>query len=91
MSNKRFERLWEIEQIIRKAKPGGMKNGVLLKIEYITGFELFNTRPYHNYETWSQGWRITDPENDIRVEKEDLDDAIKAWLREKDHDIQPGR
>lgn len=80
MSNKPFDKLWPIEQMVRRAKPVDMVDGVRLKIEFISGFEKFNTRPYHNYETWGQGWRITDPENDIQVEKEDLDDAIRAWL-----------
>lgn len=31
---------------------------VFLSIEFYGGFEYFNTRPYHNYETWGHGWRI---------------------------------
>ena len=50
---------------------------VLATIEVIGGFELFNTRPYHNYETWGQGYRITS--QDVIVESEYLDDAIKLW------------
>lgn len=39
--------------------PGPGNEGVQLEIKYVYGFELFNTRPYHNYETWSSGWFIT--------------------------------
>ena len=54
-----------------------MTVGTVMVIEFISGFELFNTRPYHNYETWSQGWRVHG--RGVFVEREDLDDAIKEW------------
>jgi hypothetical protein len=50
---------------------------VLATIEVIGGFELFNTYPYHNYETWGQGYRITS--QGVTVESEYLDDAIELW------------
>jgi len=31
----------------------------LATIELIGGFELFNDRPYHCYETWCKGFRVT--------------------------------
>ena len=49
-------------------------------ITMVNGFELFNTRPYHNYETWSDGYRITD--GITTVEREDLDDAVRAFVDE---------
>ncbi len=55
---------------------------VLATIEVIGGFELFNTRPYHNYETWGQGYRIT--AQGITVESEYLDDAIALWKKTKE-------
>jgi hypothetical protein len=55
--------------------PVGMRDGVDVKLEFKTGFELFNTRPYYNYETWSQGWFIT--AGDIQVSAEYLDEAVK--------------
>jgi hypothetical protein len=58
---------------------------VQVKIEKICGFELFNTRPYHNYENWSDGYRITS--GNIVAEAEDLDDAIELLstkLKEKE-------
>jgi hypothetical protein len=81
MSNKRFEQLYPTDWIVRVAKPTAMVDGTRLVIEFISGFEKFNTRPYHNYETWGQGWRITDPEHDVVVEQEDLDDALKLWRK----------
>ena len=62
-----------------------MDDGVKITVELFTGFEIFNTRPYHNYETWSDGYRITgrhkcDHAVALRVEREDLDDAVKLFL-----------
>lgn len=54
-----------------------MTDGTVMVIEFISGFELFNTRPYHNYETWGQGYRVSGL--GIKIEREDLDDAIAAW------------
>lgn len=59
----------------------GMSEGIFLKIEYVYGFEKFNTRPYHNYETWAGGWRLTDTKNDISFEEEYLSKAIDMWIR----------
>lgn len=84
MSNKPAARLWVEERRIRSMVPAGMRGGnstssaaVDVTIELLCGFELFNTRPYHNYEAWSQGWRVRG--QGLRVEREDLDDAIRAW------------
>lgn len=80
MSNKTFDDLTQIDQALRRAYPVGMRSSVDVTITKITGFELFNTRPYHNYETWSDGYRATDGE--VTVQAEDLDDCI-ALLIEK--------
>lgn len=77
MSNKRWDKLNELDQIIQRTVRAGMDVGVLVTIEFISGFELFNTRPYHNYDTWSQGYRITGCGQ--RGEQEDLDDAVREW------------
>jgi len=64
-----------------------MLEGTKLYVELINGFELFNTTHYHNYETFSDGWRITDGK--IAAEGEDLLDAVRAFrekfLKEKDN------
>jgi hypothetical protein len=73
------EEMNRIEELIRIASPAGMNDGVHVIIEYFTGFELFNDRPYHNYETWSGGFRVKGL--GVVVEKEYLDDAIQYWFK----------
>lgn len=80
MSNKPHNKLNVLDQMIRAVARCGMDEGVVVTIEFISGFELFNTRPYHNYETWSQGYRVTG--RGVTVQREDLDDAIKLWSEE---------
>jgi len=80
MSDKPFKKLNLIDQQLRKLFPVGMFDGVQVKIEKICGFELFNTRNYHNYETWSDGYQIT--AGGIVVSAEDLDDAINKLEKE---------
>lgn len=81
MSNKTFNQLWPADKAMRKLKPVGMRQGVDLTVELIIGFELFNTRPYHNYETWSNGYRVYD--NEIDVKAEDLDEALALFAEAK--------
>lgn len=94
MSNKSWERLWECDRRLQRMFPTEMwGNEIICKIEMIGGFELFNTRPYHNYETWSSGYRITTGNRygSLIVEAEDLDDAIRmmeAKLQEWRHERQ---
>lgn len=66
-----------IETMIRSAARCGMTDGTVMVIEFISGFELFNTRPYHSYETWAQGWRVHGL--GVFVEREDLAEAIATW------------
>ena len=79
MSDKPHDKLWEADRLLRQAWPAGMNDGVHVTIKLISGFELFNTRPYHNYETWSNGWVVED-ENGVKAQREDLDDAVNAYL-----------
>lgn len=81
MSNKPFNKLNELDQKLRRVKPvtGWDDNYTKVTIEMINGFELFNTRPYHNYETWSDGYRVSDGK--ITVQAEDLDDAIDLFCK----------
>jgi hypothetical protein len=74
------EKLYPTDRLVRRTTRVGMYDGTRLTIEFISGFEKFNTRPYHNYETWGQGWRITDPESGVVVEREDLHSALQAWI-----------
>jgi hypothetical protein len=87
MSDKAFGKLNEIDQAIRRELPTGMNNGVHLTIEFFSGFEIFNTRRYHNYETWSDGYRVKDDQG-YEAQGEDLDQAIAAWVKQRhcEHD-----
>lgn len=82
MSNKRRENLLEADRIIRDLSPNkGMvpKTEPQIRITLIRGFELFNTRPYHNYENWSDGYKAEAFRDGLvfaRAEAEDLDDCL---------------
>jgi hypothetical protein len=83
MSNKPFPQLIKLDQVLRRKFPIGMrseKDPFTITIEKECGFELHNDRPYHNYETFSDGWILTykDDKNEIEVRREDLDDAIST-------------
>ncbi len=69
----------QVDAMVMGLLPSGMIDGTLLTIEAISGFEKFNTRPYHCYETWCRGWRITDPRLAHPIEREALTSAIAAW------------
>ena len=77
MTNKPWTEINELDRLIRTTAKCGMDEGTIVTIEFIAGFELFNTRPYHNYETWSQGYRVSGKGQ--MVESEDLDDALRLW------------
>lgn len=79
MSDKPQSQLNELDILIRRTVRAGMDSGTLMTIEFIAGFEKFNTRPYHNYETWGQGYRVSG--KDVVIEREDLDDAVKEWAK----------
>ena len=80
MSNKAWNRINPLDKLIRQTLSLGMYAGPPpLEIKFVYGFELFNTRPYHNYETWSGGYHVKDHVNDIFVIQEDLDDALNEW------------
>lgn len=78
MSNKNMDQLWEVDRLVRSSFATGMEEGTKIKIKFITGFELFNTRPYHNYETWSDGWVVEGL--GVRTRAEDLDDAMREFI-----------
>ena len=67
MSNKAWDKINPLDKLIRQTLRLGMDHGTFLKIEFIYGFEMFNTRPYHNYETWSGGYRVEDERFNIKV------------------------
>lgn len=83
MPNKPYDKLNPLDQELRGAFPPpsdvGPEPRVQLVISKIYGFELFNTRSYHNWETWSDGYRVEG--YGVRVEAEDLDDAVREFIR----------
>lgn len=83
MSDKPRAKLNELDRMLRDVTPISCKEGCIpttkITIELITGFELFNTRPYHNYESWSNGYRISG--FGVKVEREDLDDAVRDFCK----------
>lgn len=88
MSNKPWHKLNSIDHELRRLFPPSMGSPpVQLIIKKISGFELFNTRPYHNYETFSDGWRIEVPGSFV-VEAEDLDDAVRELKNKLEQDIE---
>lgn len=58
LSDKPYDKLDNTDTILRVATPVGMEDGVKQVILRHCGFEFYNTRPYHNYETWSDGYII---------------------------------
>lgn len=58
MSNKSFDKLDRSDKTLRLSSAVGMESGVKQIILRMVGFEIFNTRPYHNYETWSDGYTV---------------------------------
>ena len=81
MSDKPYSSLNKLDQILRDCFPvkGFCSDHIQVTIQKICGFELFNTRHYHNYESWSDGYRILlgdGSDKKIFVEAEDLDTAI---------------
>ena len=80
MSNKPWGKLSEIDRRLRRCFPTEMWENfeTICTIEMYGGFEFFNTRPYHNYENWSSGYKITTGKRygEITVSAEDLDDVI---------------
>jgi len=82
VSDKPFPQLNRLDQLLRMHFPvGNIEDGVKVTIELIHGFELFNTRPYHNYESWSDGYRIKDMKTGVQYEEEDLDNAIVGFIQ----------
>lgn len=81
MSNKNYDQLNTLDKQLRQLYPPGMRQGIDVVIRKITGFELFNTRPYHNYETWSDGYEACD--GTVYVKAEDLDDCIAKLMEAK--------
>jgi hypothetical protein len=83
MSDKPFNKLCDVDKRIRMLFPTMMwdNDETICTIEFFGGFEFFNSRPYHNYENWSEGYRIKADKRfgNIAVTSEDLDDALAKF------------
>lgn len=84
MSNKEFSSLNPLDKQLRALFPVEINRNIhtQLIIKKICGFELFNTRPYHNYETWSDGY-VAEIDGKEICKSEDLDDLIAMLERYK--------
>jgi hypothetical protein len=89
MANKDWNKLNIADQQIRQLSPNkGITAGTKpqVRITLIRGFELFNTRPYHNYETWSDGYKLElfndNGDSFYSITAEDLDDLLAQARRE---------
>lgn len=58
MSNKGLSQLADPDLDLRLSSSVDMEDGIKQIILRHCGFELYNTRPYHNYETWSDGYIV---------------------------------
>jgi len=65
-----------LDQRIKKLFPVGMRDEIDIVIRLRCGFELQNTRPYHNYETWSHEWQAIQGDKLVAA-AENLDDLVK--------------
>ena len=74
MSNKRFDNLMDADKRLRRMFPIGIRDEIDVVIRKRTGFELWNSRPYHNYETWSDGY-IAETAT-LLASGEDLDECL---------------
>jgi hypothetical protein len=74
VSNKRFTHLNSLDQLLRRTYPAGPSAITPITITKVAGFELFNTRPYHNHENFSDGYEATDGR--VWATAEDLEDCI---------------
>lgn len=76
MSDKPMDKLDPVDRQLRGMyRCGPDSEGTQVVIHKVCGFEMFNTRPYHNYETWGDGYEACDGK--FYATAEDLDDCIK--------------
>ena len=81
MDGKPMSELNDLDRRIKAMFRPEMTSGTILEIVLINGFELFNTRPYHNYETWSFGYQAL-IDGRVVAQAEDLDvlvSRVEAW------------
>jgi hypothetical protein len=89
MSDKPYSHLSLVAQRLERAYPPTMDDMTQVIVERRVGFELFNTRPYHNYETWSTGWYAKDAWGN-RACTEDLDDCLNKLCAQREAQKKEG-
>jgi hypothetical protein len=83
VSDKPWDKLSSVEQRVNRVYCASMTDRVQITLERFTGFEIFNTRPYHNYESWAAGWRASDAWGN-RASAEDLDDCLNKLCDQRE-------
>lgn len=94
MSNLPWPKLDRSDRTLREALPVGMEDGVKQIVLRVCGFELFNTRSYHNYETWSDGYAVVSRRDGKAMAWEEAAVAVRSserdetylWSRAEDMD-----
>jgi hypothetical protein len=69
---------------LRLASSVGMEQGIKQVIVRQCGFELYNTRPYHNYETWSDGYLVIGRRDGKAMTKEEASGVLLSSYRNSD-------
>lgn len=85
MSNKQHCNLDKSDLTLRMSSGVGMEDGVKQVILRICGFELFNTRPYHNYENWSDGYRVVGRKDGAAMTLEEVASIVSLRTPAPDH------
>lgn len=76
--NKARDKLNSIDRALRDRQSVEMEKGTKTVILRIVGFELFNNRPYHNYETWSDGYNVIGKIDGSALNADELVEAVTA-------------
>lgn len=84
MSDKSLMRLDQSDVALRIGSPVGMESGVKQVIIRHCGFELYNTRPYHNYENWSDGYIILSHKEGKAMEIDWFFDNYGSPIKDRD-------
>ena len=91
MPDKTWNRLNPIDLDLRMVNHVGMEDGIKQLIIRHCGFEFYNTRPYHNYETWSDGWLVFGRRDGKAVSPNIMWDAYRNYHENRDEYILVSR
>lgn len=91
MPDKTWNRLNPIDIDLRMVNHVGMEDGIKQLIIRHCGFELYNTRPYHNYETWSDGWHVFGRRDGKAVSADKMWEAYRNYHENREEYILVSR